>query len=766
MSQIHAPYHFVPLSKWVYMPDWAHLVSHDVPFEDGFCGKINYTLTNATELIVGGEQQARDGLPALVKWARDPQGNLVVPGSSIKGMLRNVLEIASFGKFSHIDDEHYSYRDISNAETVYQKRLADSRSQAYWLKFDEQKKCWTLTKTKHTVLFHDEFNQFNELGYKKVDNIPFKQPAEDKYRQWPLNRPGIDFDIKERSIIGVKGKKVNVSRATNLGGGKLLGHPVFSGFRPGPKRYTQSRLNYSYIFYGSEEQPIVLEQNIDDLANRLFANHDEKLVNYLKKNPHPKYGIPVFARLHKQRDEILAFGFAQMPRMLYDYSVLETAKHTQKTAAADSYFDLAELMFGCLREKGLSLKSRVSFTDAKHDGEQQPKDSEPVILGQPKASYLNAYLEQPAAKDGVLEVTKTTNLSQYEQQSVLAGWKRYPSQQGFKAHLPEDVKSKVKVQSQLELLSPDNRFSGQIVFHNLKAEELGALLWILRLGETADGNQYYHGLGHAKALGAGAVQFKLDLDIKPNSSEYWQQADNISPQSADDFIQLFVEHMNGVYPGSQLNWQQSPQLTHLLAFAQKDDNGDDKKLRYMPLSNRDKFSQEATYTSSVKGRRKLVLPAWRNQGKALERRESVATEEPSHRGQGRLYDLLPAADKKLKQEMQQAEQQRQAVAAMSSTAQLISKLQGDLKPYNGVAGEQAKQQRQGFTHAIDELLDQCLNDDIEPDVVNTLYQIAQDPKQSGYLDLAKKKKDNKLKLQQRKAKLAAVADKYRLELNL
>ncbi|AXY00928.1 hypothetical protein D1115_06495 [Vibrio alfacsensis] len=44
MSSVHAPYHFVPLSKWVYMPDWAHLVSHDHPFEDGHSGVIEYKL--------------------------------------------------------------------------------------------------------------------------------------------------------------------------------------------------------------------------------------------------------------------------------------------------------------------------------------------------------------------------------------------------------------------------------------------------------------------------------------------------------------------------------------------------------------------------------------------------------------------------------------------------------------------------------------------------------------------------------------------------
>jgi CRISPR-associated protein (TIGR03986 family) len=184
MNQVHAPYHFVPLSKWVYMPDWAHQVSHDVPFKDGLSGKIEYTLTNATELIVGDEQQERKGQPTLVKWAVDPHGNLVIPGSSLKGMLRNVLEIATFGKLSNIDDSHFSYRDISNANTQYQRELYDSIAQAYWVKFDETRQCWTKREAKHIELFHDEFSAFSGCN---ILNIPFKQPAEEKYKQWPLS---------------------------------------------------------------------------------------------------------------------------------------------------------------------------------------------------------------------------------------------------------------------------------------------------------------------------------------------------------------------------------------------------------------------------------------------------------------------------------------------------------------------------------------------------------------------------------------------------
>jgi len=57
--QLHTPYRFVPLSRWIYMPDWSPLVSHDHPFEDGVSGVLRYTLKNVTPLLVGAEQKAQ-----------------------------------------------------------------------------------------------------------------------------------------------------------------------------------------------------------------------------------------------------------------------------------------------------------------------------------------------------------------------------------------------------------------------------------------------------------------------------------------------------------------------------------------------------------------------------------------------------------------------------------------------------------------------------------------------------------------------------------
>ena len=101
MSDDNIPYRFVPLSPLILIPDWGPQVSHDLPFEDGLSGELRITLTNHTPLCIGSGKT--DPTNHVLPFAA-PDGQFVIPGSSLKGMLRNVMEIATFGRFSRVDN--------------------------------------------------------------------------------------------------------------------------------------------------------------------------------------------------------------------------------------------------------------------------------------------------------------------------------------------------------------------------------------------------------------------------------------------------------------------------------------------------------------------------------------------------------------------------------------------------------------------------------------------------------------------------------------
>ena len=89
------PYSFVPCATSIYVPHWAHQVSHDIPFRESYSGAIDVTLTNHGYLCVGGTSGSKDrdkNRISSISWAKTPDGKTVIPGSSIKGMLRNDAE--------------------------------------------------------------------------------------------------------------------------------------------------------------------------------------------------------------------------------------------------------------------------------------------------------------------------------------------------------------------------------------------------------------------------------------------------------------------------------------------------------------------------------------------------------------------------------------------------------------------------------------------------------------------------------------------------
>ena len=189
-----------------------------------------------------------------------------------------------------------------------------------------------------------------------------------------------------------------------------------------------------------------------------------------------------------------------MPRLLYQYSIDD--KVNQKCHNSDYVFDLPELMFGTIRNgdcSNFSLKSRIGFSDfISNDVISGSSFSRKIlVLQEPKTSFTDGYLVND-------QNNEQTNYQQSN--SRISGWKRYKVQETF-ANV--DSSSFTDAQkSEVEFLTrPGNKFKGTILFHNLRKEELGALLYVIKFW---DNENCFHMLGHAKPYGAGAVKMHVD----------------------------------------------------------------------------------------------------------------------------------------------------------------------------------------------------------------------------------------------------------------
>ena len=103
MDYIDAPYNFVPVAGQVDTPPWRHEVSQDLPFRDGLSGELRLNVKALSLLLVGGKQQpASEQRAGQVHFFQTPDQRYAIPGSSLRGMIRNVLEIATFS-YSELD---------------------------------------------------------------------------------------------------------------------------------------------------------------------------------------------------------------------------------------------------------------------------------------------------------------------------------------------------------------------------------------------------------------------------------------------------------------------------------------------------------------------------------------------------------------------------------------------------------------------------------------------------------------------------------------
>lgn len=103
---IKAPYNFVPLSEYIFFPDWAENISHDIPFENGVSGTIEVTIKSETPIFVRNGHILETEDNSFSHIYSNEKKHYFIPGSTVKGCIRNIIEIMSFGKMHSITDSH------------------------------------------------------------------------------------------------------------------------------------------------------------------------------------------------------------------------------------------------------------------------------------------------------------------------------------------------------------------------------------------------------------------------------------------------------------------------------------------------------------------------------------------------------------------------------------------------------------------------------------------------------------------------------------
>jgi len=543
-KMITAPFNFVPLSEKVFFPDWADGVSHDVPFEDATSGVIDMTITAKSPIFI------RDGGEDKTKFCNH-QGTPYIPSSSVKGMVRSVLEIMSFSKMSLFNDDTYAVRDLRNRE-LYMSKMTPEKTLCGWLKKvgDDYyiEDCGKPGRIKHNEI--DKMYGINFAS--KFRDGSFRNKAKDKVAKIKYELLPKGATLEHNFSYFKKDVNREIYRYEKNGSKKgtlvLTGQP---SARKEPQGQKPSGKVYEFLFFESRGD---IKLTKETYQNFLFAYFDGRDTEP-KESPDWKYWkkklengkVPVF--FQKNGSSVAHFGLSYLYKLPYTNSVSGgvPATHT------DSRKDMAETMFGYIGKEE-ALKGRVQFSHFKALNEAKELDEKIEVLGTPRASYYPMYVKQ---RDGRLFTTFMDN------GFSISGRKRYPIQKGIQSYpLPTTKEGKVNtdVATFFTPLKEEVVFQGKLRYHNLKKAELGALLSALTFHNTGE---CFHNIGMAKSLGYGKIELKIDaIEI-------------------EEYLKAFETEMTATIP----NWAESEQLIELLSMATEQNNSGNSKLRYMELKN-------------------------------------------------------------------------------------------------------------------------------------------------------------------------------------
>lgn len=469
----------------------------------------------------------------------------VIPGSSLRGMLRQLLEVMSYSKMNknRISNRKLFFRsmDTSNLRTYYQAIMSKDRiSGGFYRKIDD---VFKIVPCK--VVTVDEGVLGKNLKELHEGDEPSKTPKwigefHQYQRVW----------VKETANSN-KVENISVSKTDGWQEGIL----VKSGFMESKKR------EFVFLLPSKNAKPVSIspktlelfydEQQITKWQREAFPknmpnDNCRRQDGYLQTNPKDEIGNPVFflSKESGSNREVVFLGRAQMFRLPYDHAIPD---FIPETICNPESVDLADAIFGFISkardahtpqgQKAHAYASRIAVTDATlvSPGEKglwfnAKEVTVPPILASPKPTAFQHYLVQTTTDPSGLRhysskpvrdtVLRGVKFYWHQGKRKMADLKPLPNSPNVDAN--GNVEASSTQHTQMYPVNEDVIFKFRIYFENLSDVELGALCWTLHPVSDPESKveDYCHSLGMGKPFGMGAVKLNATLYLENRLQRY------------------------------------------------------------------------------------------------------------------------------------------------------------------------------------------------------------------------------------------------------
>jgi len=546
-----APYNFIPLPEQVVTVNVNDLPDQGVYVPELHTGHLECTLTSSSPIFIRAGlsmEQARAGKESKELsefFYLNEKKQPVIPGSSLRGMLRTLVEIVTFSKIGAVSKSPLVYRSVggtTNHDENYRFRMLQSDNKVY--KPGDTKLYTPLIRGGYMV----------KLGARDWAIRPARVIEGTTYAHIGMTR----FETSElKKIKGCKNAydiyiKTGPYQYQEVKGGflkvkfaKVIDNDdsMRPGLRPASLAISGrmfSKKSEAVVYEKDENAPLLSlsDEQIDDY----ILQRSKEQEDLLGKDGVLNDGQPVFYLYDDREGKVVFFGHARMFRVPYQHSPFDYIPEYARSAEEPldpEVVDFAEAMFGYTRkvkddpggekkQKQRAYAGRVSCTDAiLLDVQTDPwLSSDPVVpkvLASPKPTTFQHYMVQPEPNYYPSDKPKPdTRLLDYDTpfdgQTSIRGHKFYWHKGAVGLNeISQKGKSKDTVLTKIRPLKEGVKFKFQVRFENLTNDELGALMWIFNI---AANEKIRLKIGMGKPLGLGAIQVHAFLHTSDPADRY------------------------------------------------------------------------------------------------------------------------------------------------------------------------------------------------------------------------------------------------------
>ena len=491
-------------------------------------GKLVCKLVNKTPLFIMGESE-QDNKGHTKEWFCREKGITIIPGSSLKGVIRNIIDVLTNSVIRNVEDEKLEQRmGAGKFESVFGiiESLPENGKKGIIVEAEKIK-----VKTKEKI----------EIGYKKFE---FKDNGKEFSKKYNVKDGLIERVKLKDSIYNLKETEIKIKPGVTTVEKLITNSKEYKNYLTDNENSVQGVLWFSSPIYGKIHEKLLIPKKngrkfefskeeyedfkyiIKQRAERIKNGKDiNSSTFYYDKNL--EIGDPL---LFEVKDGKMAehLAFSEIPRLRYKFSPLDLVP--EEFCPGDSLKNLSfsERLFGTTgditkkdeekKDELVALSGKVFFEDAKNYKPEMIDNGNPVTLkafGEPHPTLTTFYLDNIEKNYNENKGVSIRGRKFYWHHKEKIG--KPFSEYRKSVEMPKDKngQNKFAYNSSLELMDINNEFEFNVNFENLTDEELGVLVYAI---ELEDG--LLHKIGKGKAFGFGSCKIEIKEFLLENKDKY------------------------------------------------------------------------------------------------------------------------------------------------------------------------------------------------------------------------------------------------------